>query len=102
MTFHVPDSIITGLTGFIVALLGAGTTILWGIKDKRFPLDWRSKKMDAQGNYLTSQELSDRLHEHCSKRQVSLDGTLKDINAILMEIRERLARLEGAYGADHK
>lgn len=99
----VPDSLITAAGGFITALFGAGTTVLLMIRDKRIPLEWRSnKKMEAHGDCLTPAELSDRLREHCSKRQASLDVTLRDINVILVDIRERLSRLEGAYSADHK
>jgi hypothetical protein len=58
----------------------------------------------------------DKLKEHCAKRQQTLDAKLETIYAAqgkqsekiekilekLGEVGERIAKIEGAYQADHK
>lgn len=93
--------------GAAATALSALGVIFFGVKNKTIPLTWGAKTMYSEG--ITSKELDDKLQVHCSRRQQSLDAKLEMIFAsqnklsdTIIDIRERIARIEGQFHGDHK
>jgi hypothetical protein len=97
MIVDIPDGFVDAVWGAAIAGIGVITAIFVGIKNKNIPLSW-GKPMSC----ITREDLL----EHCSNRHDKLSETfhefnssLKEITDVLMDVRERLARIEGREGA---
>ena len=100
MNIHIPSEVIGAFWTFIATLLTGLTGLLVMIKHPKIPLSW-GNKMPHVGECITKEELRD----HCAKRQLALDVKIETINSsiaklgdILVEIRERVAKIEGSLG----
>ena len=114
MVVTIPSEVINGAWGVLLTLLGVAGAILTSIKTRFISVGRKHRAMD---DYLSIEEFDGKLHLHCSKRQQDLTVTLQamqdkntenfgKIMTSIGDIRERVSRIEGAFGAtfgaDHK